>query len=125
MLHQHLQLLPNFPPNWEVGGSIWATLRQLRVELNANDVERKEQSTSLQFEVVTMSWKALDSVELCLESQLMQTPIETREKSPKFKDASPFILKGGIIITHMLEHSTLGGEKQTMASDWTIFLLGH
>ena len=72
-----------------------------------------------------MSWKALDSVELCLESQPMLASIETREKCPEFKDASPFILKGDVIIMHTLEHSTLGGGKPTEASDWTIFLLSH
>ena len=72
-----------------------------------------------------MSWKALDSIELRLESQPMRASIETREKCLEFKDTSPFILKGGVIITHMLEHSTLGGGKPTEASDWTIFLLSH
>ena len=55
----------------------------------------------------------------------MWTPIETREKCPEFKDATPFIQKDDIIITHMLEHSALGGGKLSVASDWTIFLLNH
>ena len=64
-----------------------------------------------------MSWKALDSIELHLGSQLMQASVETREKCLEFKDASPFTLKSDIIITHTLENSTLGGGKLTEASD--------
>ena len=55
----------------------------------------------------------------------MLASVETREKCPKSLDATPFILLGDIIITHTLEHSTLGGGKPTEACDWTIFLLSH
>ena len=72
-----------------------------------------------------MSWKAFDSTELRLKPQLMRTPIKTREKCLEFTDATPFISIGDVIITHMLEHSTLSGGKPTAASDWTIFLLNR
>ena len=55
----------------------------------------------------------------------MIASIETREKYPKFKDASHFILKGDVIIMHTLEHPAFGGRKKTNASDWTIFLLSR
>ena len=55
----------------------------------------------------------------------MLTSVETRAKCPESLDATPFISIGDVIITHTLEHSTLGGRKATKAGDWTIFLLSH
>ena len=42
--------------------------------------------------------RSLDSTELRVKPQSMQTPIETREKCPEFKDATPFIPKGDVTI---------------------------
>ena len=55
----------------------------------------------------------------------MLASVETGEKCPESLDATPFISKGDIIITHTLEHSTLGGGKATEDCDWTIFLLSR
>ena len=44
----------SFPPNQEVGGGAWATLRQLQVELNTNNV--KEMNRVLAYYLKWSQW---------------------------------------------------------------------
>ena len=57
--------------------------------------------------------------------QPMLASVETRAKCPESLDTTPFIWLGDVIITHMLEHSTLGGGKATETWDWIIFGLSR
>ena len=98
-----------FPPNWEAGGSAWGYFKTITSRPNTND--GKETTKILAYSLK--------------RSQPMQASIETREKCPESKDATPFILKGDVTITHTLKHSALSGGKPTKASDWTIFLLSR
>ena len=69
--------------------------------------------------------KALIPWTMSLKPQLMLASVETRVKCLESSDTTPFIWLGDVIITHTLEHSTLGGGKASEIGDWIIFGLSR
>ena len=65
--------------------------RQLRVKLDVSMVKRKNKALAYSLKQPQCPGKAPHSIELHLQPQLMFPPVETRDKCPKFKDATSFI----------------------------------